>query len=315
MAPPAAAQTFNFLPEEHNAFIEKLAAYHQKRGTPFDPEPRVGTKQVDLQQLFRIVVDRGGYDVVSDEKLAWRKVAEDFHLGTNNLPALAFSLKTTYYKQLAAYEISTIHNKEPPPREILEDITAKGGGLLTRTLENYRPSTRRETGALGNPESEASGDDMTPARERGGSEEAPGSGGRVTRGLRQAPPQRILFQPDTQSSRQTRNVSATSHAPSPQHHSNSQHQQQQPRGASAFYNPTSNMENHSTAVANYEPRPQMPLTLRPVYTPGNNPIEFARREKVLRDAQTGRIDRAGAVSRGVEPPGSMLHIFLSPLKN
>jgi chromatin structure-remodeling complex subunit RSC9 len=289
---------------EYAEFIQKLAAYHEKRGTHFEPEPRVGSKHVDLLHLFKTVVERGGYDKVSEEKLAWRKLGQDFNLGTSNLPALAFSLKTTYYKNLAAYEISTIHGKEPPPKEILEDTTAKGAGLLTRTLENYRPSARRETGQLGNDHSEASGDDGTPVRERNGSEETPGSGGRVTRGLRQAPPQRILFQPETHSSRQTRNASGTSHISSPQHHLNHQ-QHQQPRGASTSYTPSSNMEHMSLAVANYEPRPQMPLTLRGVITPGNNPTEFARRQKALKDAAAIASGRAPVASKGgIMLPGS-----------
>jgi chromatin structure-remodeling complex subunit RSC9 len=284
---------------EYNEFIAKLRAYHEKRGTTFDPAPRVGSKHVDLLKLFNIVIERGGYDKVSDEKLAWRKLGSEFNLGSTNLPALAFSLKTTFYKYLAAYEISTIHGKEPPPKEILEDQTAKGSGLLSRTMENYRPSNRRETGALGNDNSEASGDDGTPVRDRHGSEEAPGSGGRVTRGLRQAPPQRILFQPDTQPSRHSRHATVTSHPPSSQ-------QQQQYRGASTSYNPS--MENMSHAVANYEPRPQMPLTLRPVMTPGNNPAEWIKQQKMLKGhlqskqapAATGRTPAAKVVWPGCE---------------
>lgn len=267
---------------EYHEFIRKLRDYHEKRGTTFDPAPRVGSKHVDLLKLFQIVVERGGYDAVSDEKLAWRKLGTEFSLGTANLPALAFSLKTTFYKYLAAYWIKSIYGKEPPPKEILEDQTAKGSGLLTRTMENYRPSNRRETGALGNDNSEASGDDGTPVRDRHGSEEAPGSGGRVTRGLRQAPPQRILFQPDTQSSRHSRHATVTSHPPSSQ-------QQPQYRGASTTYNPS--LENMSHAVATYEPRPQMPLTLRPVITPGNNLAEWTRRQKLIKDYnQTGAIN-------------------------
>ncbi|KAH8684771.1 hypothetical protein BGZ60DRAFT_398282 [Tricladium varicosporioides] len=284
---------------EYADFIEKLAIYHERRGTEFVREPKVGSKHINLLKLFKVVVQRGGYDRVSDEKLAWRKVGQEFDLGSANLPALAFTLKSIYYRQLAAYEISTIHGKEPPPKEILEETSAKGGGLLTRTLENYSFPKKHADG-LGNDHSDASGDDGTPARDRNASEETPGSGGRVTRGLRQAPPQRILFQPDTQSSRQTRHVSATSHAPSPSHSSH----QQQPRGASTSYNPSSNMDQ-SLAVANYEPRPQMPLTLRPVVTPGNNPVEFARREKIKRDAFAAANGKPPpSVNRGIMLPGS-----------
>lgn len=276
MAPPRIAGEPIAYTTEYAEFVEKLKAYHEKRGTHFDPEPRVGAKNVDLLLLYNMVIERGGYDKVSDEKLAWRKLGADFNVGQNNLPALAFQLKTVYYKYLAAYEISTVYGKEPPPREILEDTTAKGGGLLTRNVDNFKITSRRET--LGHDDSGASGDDGTPARDRNGSEDTPGSGGRVTRGLRQAPPQRVLFQPDTQPSRQARHVSTTSHTSHPPP-SQQATQHQPPRGASTSYNPLSNTENMSLAVANYEPRPQMPLTLRPVITPGNNPVEFARREK------------------------------------
>lgn len=52
-------------------------------------------------------------------------------------PRLPIAVKQADRELQRAYEISTIHNKEPPPREILEDISARGGNLLTRTIENY----------------------------------------------------------------------------------------------------------------------------------------------------------------------------------
>jgi chromatin structure-remodeling complex subunit RSC9 len=260
MAPPAKApeQSISYT-EEYNDFISKLAEYHQKRGTQFDPEPRVGTKIVDLLALFKAVVEKGGYDKVSDEKLMWRKISQDFNLGNANLAATAFSLKTTYYKYLVAYEMSTIHKKEPPPKEILEETTARGANVLTRTVENFRPSSSRERGNLGLDSGE-SGDDGTPVRDRIGSEDTPGSGGRATRGLRQAPPQRVLFQPDTLPARQSRQTPILPPT----------------RGASTSYHPTRDPDSISDVVTNYEPRTQMPLTLRPVITPGNNPTEFKK---------------------------------------
>lgn len=303
MAPPRHEFSPPVLPEtpEYAAFIEKLAAFHEKRGTELQREPRVGAKFINLLDLYNGVVERGGYDKISEEKLAWRKLGQEWNLPANNLPALAFALKSVYYKNLAAYEIVEVHKKEPPPREILEDLTAKGGALLTRTLENFRPAPKREPGALGYDQSEASGDDGTPSRERNGSEEAPGSGGRVTRGLRQAPPQRVLFQPEVHSSRQTRHVPTPSHTSTPQQ----QNQHQVSRsGASSFYTPVSS-ENQSIAVDRYEPRPQMPLTLRPVITLGNNAVEFSRRQKAYRDAAAmAQYERNPApITRGVMLPG------------
>ncbi|KAG4420036.1 hypothetical protein IFR04_006795 [Cadophora malorum] len=307
MAPPSRTARDPSIPStsEYTEFIQKLAAYHEKRGTNFEPEPKIANRRIDLLHLFNLVVERGGYDKVSDEKLAWRKLAGEFNLGTANLPAYAFTLKSAYYKNLAAYEISTIHGKEPPPKEILEETTAKGSGLLTRTLENYRPTIRRETSALGI-DSDGSGDDGTPTRDTMATEETPGSGGRATRGLRQAPPPRQMWQPEPQSSRQTRNVTASSHTSTPQqHHGQQQNQQQQQlRGASTSYNPSSNTDNMSLAVANYEPRPQMPLTLRQVITPGNSAVEFARLQKVLKDTAAAAHGRAHVSNKGIMLPGT-----------
>ena len=64
-------------------------------------QARVNTKHIDLFKLWNVVTSKGGYDTVSAEKLAWRKVGLDFNLGTANAAAYAFALKTTYYKNLA----------------------------------------------------------------------------------------------------------------------------------------------------------------------------------------------------------------------
>jgi chromatin structure-remodeling complex subunit RSC9 len=257
--------------QNRNEFMAKLQAYHEKRGTTLDPAPRVFNQEIDLKTLFDIVVLKGGYDKVSDEKLAWRKIGNDhFHAqrAKDNQAAFAFQLKTVYYKNLAAYEITTIHDKEPPPKEILEETTARGGDLLNRTLENFRPSVRRETNALMDNQSEASGDDGTPARDAG--DDTPGSGGRATRGLRQAPPQRVLFQPDTLPARQSRTLQQAqmSSTPSAPH---------TPRVASSYNTPV-NGDLQSQSVANYEPRPQQALSIRPVYTPSNDIVQFKKHQ-------------------------------------
>jgi chromatin structure-remodeling complex subunit RSC9 len=70
----------------------------------------------------------------------------------------------------------------------------------------------------------------------------------------------------------------------------------------------------SFTIANYEPRPQMPLTLRPVLTPGNNPGLFADKERqAARDA--ARTGRGATNSKGLMLPGSTLwpFLFLRPL--
>ena len=288
---------------EYADFIAKVRAYHQKRGTNFDAEPKVGQVHVDLLQLYKLINSHGGYDKVSDEKLAWRNMVNTLGLYSTNEASAAYSLKVIYYKNLAAYEITTIHNKEPPPPEILEHTSAKGGSLLTRTLENYGHRVARNAGSLGaDAVSDRSGDDATPSRERRVNDVT--STGRASRGLREAPAQRVPFQPDTGSSRQTRHSSghhghagATSNSHTPSHgpsshashgqvhglhHHSPLSQQPHSRNASVMFNPPPGTENFSQAVQNYEPRGPAALHLQPVETPGNSPAEFARRSRLTK---------------------------------
>ena len=122
--------------DEYNEFIKRLQEFHDKRGcaaftlqwlpkptasrsnmsrTTFEPQPKVGLHRVDLLQLYKRVTRDGGYDKVSDTrsfKLAWRKVGQEFRLSNYNLPTLAFSLKTVYYKFLAYVHTSLIPHSE-----------------------------------------------------------------------------------------------------------------------------------------------------------------------------------------------------------
>lgn len=70
--------------------------------TPLDLHARVNGKHIDLFKLYNVVSVRGGYDAISHEKLAWRRVGQEFNLGTSNAAAYAFALKTVYYKNLAS---------------------------------------------------------------------------------------------------------------------------------------------------------------------------------------------------------------------
>lgn len=277
---------------EYEDFMNRLREYHIKRGTTLDPEPKVGMIHLDLLKVFNHIVANGGYDKVSEEKLAWRRMAHELGLYSNNEASTAFSLKEKFYKNLAAFEISTVHGKEPPPKDILEDVTAKGAGLLSRTRENYRGKRESNVNAA---DSAASGDDGTPVRERPVVDAA--ASARASRGLREAPPQRVIFQPDTGSSRSTRHssgqhlghagspavnqASTPTHQPGmPQMHQNPHHTQ---RGPSVIHAPHGS-DNTSHMVMSYQPRPLKPLQLRPVPTPSNAPNDFQRMRLSQRQA-------------------------------
>lgn len=295
--------------EEWQKFIHTLTNFHADRGTKFDPEPKVTQVTIDLLKLYKYVIDKGGYDKLAIEKNIWLSVAQDLGIGAKT--GVAFNLKSTYYKNLAAYEIQVFHGKTPPPKEILEDVTAAGGNILGRTLENYQPK-RPNNSAQGS--REPSHDVGTPARDTKVEEGGTPNSSRAQRGLRSAPAQRQMFQPDTSSSRSVNNrhVSNQRHGSpnsdtsranqsnkmDPHAHSNGHHQapnlgrhlsQQMNNypsaahapqlhaargGASASYQPQ-NFDSHSVTVTAFQPPgPQQPLVLRPVETPVNAPSKF-----------------------------------------
>ncbi len=68
---------------------------------------------MDLRRLFEVVVQRGGYDAVSAEKMAWRRLGVEFGLGqAGTAPgSMAFNLKTAYYKNLA-YVVELLINRD-----------------------------------------------------------------------------------------------------------------------------------------------------------------------------------------------------------
>ncbi|KAF2153151.1 hypothetical protein K461DRAFT_320851 [Myriangium duriaei CBS 260.36] len=259
---------------EYDEFIAKLTEYHEKRGTYFEAEPKVGSRHINLLELYERILGEGGYDLVSDTKqrpLMWRKFAEEFIGKGPHIAAQAFQVKSCYYKNLAAYEISEHWKEDPPPKEILEDLTAKGGNIRGRTLDTFERPGNRETEKLANgDDSDVDEDSSTPKAEKTEVDDTVTTG-RSSRGLRQAPPQRVLFQPEVQSSRQ-RPSTANQASPSP--------------GMSALSHLSHPaMSTTNTTLANYEPRQQYPLTLKPVTTPSNNPEYYRLKRKQIVEAR------------------------------
>jgi chromatin structure-remodeling complex subunit RSC9 len=115
-------------------------------------------------------------------------------------------------------------------------------------------------------------------------------------GLRQAPPQRVLYQPDLSSTRQSRN--AANHLQPPQNMTGT-------TGAGQTYNMLSNSSSDSFKIEKYEPRPQIPLNLRPVLTSARNPTLSKEKVKRIRDAHIARTGRSLLLSyQGMILPGS-----------
>ncbi|KAI1815925.1 hypothetical protein GGS20DRAFT_540734 [Poronia punctata] len=316
---------------EYNEFIQKLTAFHEKRGTTFEPEPRLPTMHghvnVDLYRLYKKVIEKGGYDELNKVQKAWGALAGElgmYYSDNKGMGQLSFQLKQDFYRYLAAYWIKDQYGREPPPKEILEQqsCASKHGPVLTRTVENFKLSARR----LG---------EETPTRDDRPAESTPTSANRASGRLREAPPQRVPFQPDTGPSRQPRSTPShhntpTSNATSNTYHNthstnnNNHHQTQQQsqqhlpqqhnpnnplhviqaqqaalRGASSSFTP-GNVETASRLTEPFEPRPPITVPLRPVITPGNNQAEFAKRQRMKQ--QAAGPGSAQPITRPILPP-------------
>ncbi|RYO85790.1 hypothetical protein DL766_003746 [Monosporascus sp. MC13-8B] len=304
--------------QEYDEFIKKLTEFHEKRGTSFEPEPRLPTMHghvhVDLLRLYKAVIAKGGYDELCKVQKAWGALANELGMyfdDSKGMGQLSFQLKQDFYRYLAAYWITDQYGKEPPPKEILEaqSCASKHGPVLTRTVESFKLASKRP------------GEETPSKEDRPAETSTPVSGNRASGRLREAPPQRVPFQPETGPSRQSRHTSSQHSTPvsNSVHNSHAQHNQQHQqhvpphhnpnnplhliqaqqaalRGASSAFTP-SNPETASRLSEAFEPRPPITVPLRPVNTPGNNPVEFAKRQRQLRMQASAGFDGPNIYTR------------------
>ncbi|CAF1646757.1 unnamed protein product, partial [Adineta ricciae] len=73
-------------------FLDDLFAFMQKRGTPVNRIPIMAKHVLDLYELFRLVVGKGGLVEVINKKL-WREVTKGLNL-PSSITSAAFTLRT-----------------------------------------------------------------------------------------------------------------------------------------------------------------------------------------------------------------------------
>uniref|UniRef100_A0A2C9KAZ3 ARID domain-containing protein n=1 Tax=Biomphalaria glabrata TaxID=6526 RepID=A0A2C9KAZ3_BIOGL len=73
----------------------------QKRGTPVNRIPIMAKQTLDLYELFRLVVSKGGLVEVINKKL-WREITKGLNL-PSSITSAAFTLRTQYMKYLYPY--------------------------------------------------------------------------------------------------------------------------------------------------------------------------------------------------------------------
>ena len=87
--------------EEKDRFVAQLYKYMDERGTPINKTPTIWNDDLDLYNLYRLVIKTGGYNRVTNNKNGWKTVyTKLFPLNENATQASANQLRLAYKKYL-----------------------------------------------------------------------------------------------------------------------------------------------------------------------------------------------------------------------
>lgn len=87
--------------EEEDRFVAQLYKFCDDRGTPINKAPSVGSKDLNLYKLFKVVQKLGGYNRVTNQ-MKWRLVYSKMLLPPSNTAST--QIKNAYKKYLHAFE-------------------------------------------------------------------------------------------------------------------------------------------------------------------------------------------------------------------
>ncbi|CAO3594230.1 unnamed protein product [Absidia cylindrospora] len=102
---------------EYVNFINNLTQFHAAKGTTLQVEPILGKKRLNLLKLFKIVMNIGGFDKVTQGR-AWKQVGNQFGFPATCTNS-AYILKGLYIRNLLGWEEEHVNGKVwKPPEEL-----------------------------------------------------------------------------------------------------------------------------------------------------------------------------------------------------
>jgi hypothetical protein len=139
-------------------FLDELFAFMQKRGSPVNRIPIMAKHVLDLYELYRLVVAKGGLVEVINKKL-WREITKGLNL-PSSITSAAFTLRTQYMKYLYPYECEKLKMSSPSELQAAIDGNRREGRRPIYGFEYSSPTglgsgmahhTPVGIGNLGNP--------------------------------------------------------------------------------------------------------------------------------------------------------------------
>ncbi|XP_065290715.1 AT-rich interactive domain-containing protein 3C-like isoform X7 [Dermacentor albipictus] len=106
-------------------FLDDLFGFMQKRGTPVNRIPIMAKQVLDLFELYRLVVSRGGLVEVINKKI-WREITKGLNL-PSSITSAAFTLRTQYMKYLYPYECEKEKLSQPDELQAAIDGNRREG--------------------------------------------------------------------------------------------------------------------------------------------------------------------------------------------
>ncbi|KAL5288064.1 ARID3A.2 family protein [Megaselia abdita] len=121
----------------------------QKRGSPINRLPIMAKQVLDLFELYKLVVERGGLLEVINKKL-WQEIIKGLHL-PSSITSAAFTLRTQYMKYLYPFECEKRGFSTPSELQVVIDGNRREGRTTSfdNTVSSRNPMN--SLSSLGNP--------------------------------------------------------------------------------------------------------------------------------------------------------------------
>lgn len=114
--------------QQAQAFINKVAQFMQQSGRPFDPNPMVSGRPVNLYALFTLVLRAHGSKMVT-MKNQWASLARLLNLPEAQFPQIGMEIKTIFERNLGLWEAAYLQQQQAQKAKMESMQQQMGGGM------------------------------------------------------------------------------------------------------------------------------------------------------------------------------------------
>ncbi|XP_062241064.1 AT-rich interactive domain-containing protein 5A isoform X2 [Platichthys flesus] len=130
---------------EEKAFVSSLHSFMKEKGSPIERIPHLGFKQINLWRIYKAVEKRGGYDLVTTQRL-WKKVYDELG-GSPGSTSAATCTRRHYERLVLPFErhVKGEEDKPLPPSKPRKPYKRNLDGKIKKVeLKRKRSQSDRE---------------------------------------------------------------------------------------------------------------------------------------------------------------------------